>query len=223
MSLSVAIADNHEVTCWGVRSVVEKRFGEVVETADTGLQAVSLLKTERPDLLVFSLRLPHLNGLDVLRYLHHSSHTTTPVVLTICEEEERVRTVFDWGAQAYVLKGDPLGELETAIDATLRGEKYLSGGLPNEYMQPQNGSKASDPYKGLSIREREVVQMTAEGYTSREVGNYLGIRPRTVEMHREHVQDKLELAGVVDIAYYAYQRGFLPEPRVLHAHETNRA
>lgn len=223
MSLSVAIADNHEVTRWGVRSVVEGRFGPVVETAETGLQAVSLIKTEQPDLLVLSLRLPHLNGFDVLRYLHRSPHTTIPVVLTICEDEDRVRKVFDWGAQAYVLKGDPLGELQTAIDASLRGERYLSNGLPTEYMYPKNGSEDSDPYKGLSLREREVVQMTAEGYTSREVGTHLGISPRTVEKHREHVQDKLELSGVVDIAYYAYQRGFLPEPRVLHAHAATPA
>lgn len=222
MSLSVAVADNHDVTCWGVRSVVEGQFGEVVARAKTGRQAVSLLREQAPDLLVLSLRLPHLNGVDVLRFIHRSGHPATPIVLTICEDEQWVRTVFEWGGQAYVLKSDPLNELQRAIDASLRGEQYLSDGLPSEYLTPTQGTTGSDPYQGLSMREREVVQMTAEGYTSGEVGNRLGISPRTVEKHRQNVQEKLELSGVVEMAYYAYQQGFLPEPRVLHAHE-NRA
>lgn len=219
MSLSVAIADNHNVTCWGIRSVVDGQFGTVVATAQTGLQAVSLVQEQTPDLLVVSLRLPHLNGLDVLRFIQRSGHATTSIVLTICEDEKWVRTVFEWGAQAYVLKSDPLSELHRAIDASLHGEQYLSDGLPTEYMMPQQETTGSDPYQGLSMREREVVQMTAEGYTSREVGNHLGISPRTVEKHRQHVQEKLELSGVVEMAYYVYQQGILPEPRVLHAYE----
>lgn len=223
--MTTVIADNHDVTRWGVRSAVEGMQGQVVAAAETGLEAVSALDEHEPDVLILSLRLPHLNGLDVLYYLQQKDRSVKSVVLTACEEERRVREVFERGAHAYVRKRDSLEELCTAIGAVRRGERYLSNALPEEYMVESGSTETleSDPYRILTMREREVVQMTAEGYTSREVGTQLGISPRTVEKHRENIKKKLGLRSVVEMADYAYQRGFLPDPRVLQARERNMA
>lgn len=221
--MTTVIADNHDVTRWGMRSAIEGMQGRIVAAAETGLEAVSAIDEHEPDVLVLSLRLPHLNGLDVLYYLQEKELSVKGVVLTTCEDESRVREAFERGARAFVRKRDSLEEICAAIGAVQRGRRYLSNALPEECMVEAGSSETQDSDRALTIREREVVQMTAEGYTSREVGTQLGISSRTVEKHRENIKKKLGLRSVVEMADYAYQRGFLPDPRVLHARETSMA
>ncbi|PQJ36408.1 hypothetical protein BSZ35_09755 [Salinibacter sp. 10B] len=219
MSLTAAIADNHDVTRWGMRSAIEGMQGRVVASVQTGLDAVSAVEEHAPEVLVLSLRLPHLNGLDVLYYLQEKSLPVKTVVLTTSEKERRVREVFGRGAHAYVRKRDSLEEICAAITTVRRGERYLSNALPKSYMAEAGAPEAleSDPYRVLTIREREVVQMTAEGYTSREIGEQLGISPRTVEKHRENIKGKLGVRSIVEMADQTYQRGYVPGPRVLRS------
>lgn len=226
MSFSAAIADNHDVTRWGVRSAIEGMQGRVQATAETGLEAVSAVdENDELDVLVLSLRLPHLNGLDVLYYIQQKDLPVKCVVLTTCEGEESVKEVFERGAHAYVCKRDSLEELCAAIGAAQRGERYLSNSLPESCLVTAGSTETldSDPYQMLTMRERQVVQMTAEGYTSREVAEHLGISSRTVEKHRENIKKKLEIQSLVEMTDYAYQRGFLPDPRLLHARERSMA
>jgi len=217
MSMSVAIADNHEMTRWGVRSLVESMKGTVAATAETGLEAVSMVEEHDPDLLTLSLKLPHLNGFDVLYHLQRRAVEVDVLVLTTCEEEERVRSVFEMGASAYLLKQDSLDELCRAIEAVWTGGRYISNALPEAWMETAGGTEHRDPCHALSLREREVMQLTAEGYTSREVGEHLEISPRTVEKHRENIKDKLGIQTLVDMVRFASERGFLPDSRVLRS------
>ena len=222
--MSVAIADNHEMTRWGVQSLVESMKGEVVATAETGLDAVSMVESRDPDLLTLSLKLPHLNGFDVLYHLERRSVETDVLVLTTCEEEGQVRSVFEMGAAAYLLKQDSLEELCRAIEAVSADRRYISGALPEAWMEPADTDPAErDPCHALSLREREVMQLTAEGYTSREVGDHLGISPRTVEKHRENIKDKLGIGTLIDMVRFASERGFLPDSRVLRSRATMKA
>ncbi len=224
MSFTAVIADNHDVTRWGVQSAIEGMRGQVVTTAETGLDAVSAIDDYAPDVLVLSLRLPHLNGLDVLYYLQEQSLSVRSVVLTTYEEKERVREVFERGGHAYVRKRDSLEEVCAAIRAVCQGERYLSDALPDACMvEPGAATQGADVYRMLTMREREVVQMTAEGYTSKEVSRRLDISPRTVEKHRENIKRKLGLRSVVEMAEYACQRGFLPDPRLLHTSDRSVA
>jgi len=206
--MSVAIADNHEMTRWGVQSLVESMSGAVEATAETGLAAVSMVEEHDPDLLTLSLKLPHLNGYDVLYHLQRRSIDVDVLVLTTCEDEEQVRSVFEMGAAAYLLKQDPLDELCRAIEAVRSGGRYISDALPKGWMEPAGADGSQrDPCHPLSLREREVMQLTAEGYTSQEVGEHLAISPRTVEKHRENIQAKLELRNAVEMAAYVHRRG----------------
>lgn len=220
MSFSVAIADNHDVTRWGVRTVVDNYGGQVVSTAETGLEAVSLVDESPPDLLILSLRLPHLNGFDVLFYLQRCRLAMKVLVLTTCDDEERIQTVFERGASACVLKQDPLEELGMALDAIRHGERYVSSSVPDRVIGKADSQGMAIPTSDstLTLRERQVMQLTAEGYTSQEVSDYLAISARTVEKHRENIKNKLEMGSVVEMASYASQRGFLFDPRLLHTH-----
>lgn len=224
MPMSVAIADNHEMTRWGVRSLIESMDGTVVATAETGLEAVSMVEKRNPDLLTLSLKLPHLNGYDVLYHLQRRSIEADVLVLTTCAEEKQVRSVFEMGASAYLLKQDPLDELCRAIEAVQAGGRHISDALPEGWMEPVGDADAPrDPCHALSLREREVMQLTAEGYTSREVGEHLGISPRTVEKHRENIKNKLGIQTLIDMVRCASKRGFLPDARVLRSRATMKA
>ena len=193
--------------------------GSVVSTAHTGLEAVSLIEEYNPDLLTLSLRLPHLNGFDVLYHLNRRSLDVKVVVLTTCRDEERVREVFERGASAYLLKQDSLAEVRRALETVRSGRRYISQSLPERLMvRPKaNGKEPSQPTQPLTLREREVVQLTAEGFTSEEVGDYLGISPRTVEKHRENIKKKLGIQTLVEMVRFVVQRGFLSDSRVLRS------
>lgn len=217
--MSVAIADSHEVTRWGVCSVIENMQGTVVSTAKTGLETVSMVEEFNPDLLTLSLKLPHLNGFDVLYHLDRRSLDVDVVVLTTCQDEQRVKQVFERGASAYLLKQDPLDEVSTAIQVVRYGGRYISNALPRRLMTTETteGPRHSDPCQPLTMREREVVQLTAEGFTSREVGKYLSISARTVEKHRENIKKKLGIQTLVEMVSLVVRRGYLPDSRVLRS------
>lgn len=154
MSVSVVIADNHEITRSGVQRLVEGSFdARVVATAGTGLTALSAVNRHAPRLLVLSLRLPHLNGLDVLHYVQQRNLPVDVLVLTTCRDETRVRTAFEKGACAYVLKGDSLDELCAAIETVLEGGRYLTATLPEKYMDVGLDDGTTKPYQSMSTRD----------------------------------------------------------------------
>jgi DNA-binding NarL/FixJ family response regulator len=213
MLISVLIAEDHNVTRQGLQSLLSDQLGaRVVAATGNGLEVVSLVKEHDPDLLVLDLGLPHLNGLDILRRVESLSGTTRTVVLSMHGEDSYVTEAFRNGASGYVLKGSPLSELTEAIRAVMKGEKYLSNELSEDLLSSAEVAEAEtgDRYHTLTEREREVLQLTAEGYTSREIGEKLYISHRTVDKHRENVQAKLELRNTVEMATYAYQRDLIP-------------
>jgi DNA-binding NarL/FixJ family response regulator len=129
-------------------------------------------------------------------------------------EDAYVSEAVHLGASGYVLKGSPLSELTDAIEHAMKGKTYLGQGLSDNLLTLDSAAEeeSTDRFQSLTEREREVLQLTAEGYTSREIGEKLHISHRTVDKHRENVQAKLELRNIVEMATYAYQRGLIPSP-----------
>jgi DNA-binding NarL/FixJ family response regulator len=211
MLISALIVEDHDVTRQGLQHLLEEQLeARVVDTTGDGLEAISLLEEHEPDLLVLDLGLPGLNGLDILRRIRSLKLATKVVVLSMHGEDSYVTEAFQLGARGYVLKGSPLSELTEAIQAIVRGEKYVSSDLSEDLITSDpTESTVEDRYHTLTDREREVLQLTAEGNTSREIGERLGISHRTVEKHRENIQAKLELRNTVEMAAYAHQRGLL--------------
>lgn len=215
MLLSALIVEDHDVTRQGLKSLLENRLeARVAATTGDGLDAVPLLEEHEPDLLILDLGLPSLNGLDILHKIQQLDPPTEIVVLSMHGEDSYVGEAFQLGASGYVLKGSPLSELIEAIKAVMRGEKYLSSDLSEDLLESveQPADEPVDRYQTLTDREREVLQLTAEGYTSREIGENLCISHRTVEKHRENIQAKLELRNAVEMTAYAHQRGLLLDP-----------
>lgn len=214
MLISALIVEDHDVTRQGLHSLLEDHLeARVVATTGEGLEAVPLIEKHEPDLVVLDLGLPGLNGLDILYKIQRLGVSTNIVVLSMHGEDSYVSEAFQLGASGYVLKGSPLDELIDAIRTVMRGEKYISSELSEKLIESSTDtdSQALDRYQTLTEREREVLQLTAEGYTSREIGEQLEISHRTVEKHRENVQAKLELRNTVEMAAYAHQRGLVQD------------
>jgi DNA-binding NarL/FixJ family response regulator len=213
MLVSALIVEDHDVTRQGLEQLVENQLeARLVGSTGDGLEAIPLLREHEPDLLILDLGLPSLNGLDVLRKIQSLKLETKVVVLSMHGDDSYVTEAFQLGAAAYVLKGSPLNELTEAIEHVMRGEKYVSSDLSEDLITAEHTAKeVRDRYQTLTAREREVLQLTAEGYTSREVGDRLSISHRTVEKHRENIQDKLELRNSVEMAAYVHRRGLMQD------------
>ncbi|MFB6249554.1 MAG: response regulator [Salinibacter sp.] len=214
MAFSALIAENHDPTRQGIRSLLTERLGAYVSASTSdGPEVFPLVDEHRPDLLVLDLGLPHLNGLNVLQKIQRTDLSPRSVVLSMYADETYVRKAFELGALGYVLKGTPLDELCTALRTALDGDHYLSSGLPDGLVEPARPPDAEpdDRYGRLTEREREVLQLTAEGFTSSEVGNRFDISPRTVEKHRENIRRKLDLRNVVEMAAYVHRHGLAIE------------
>lgn len=207
------IAEDHDLTRKGIQSLLEDRLdARVPATTGNGLDVFPLLKKHEPDLLILDLGLPHLNGLDILRKIQKNGFSVHVVVLSMHADDSHVTKAFGLGASGYVLKGAPFKELLEAIQSVLKGDRYLSSGLAKELIAPVRTAddEIKDRYERLTDREREVLQLTAEGQTSEEIGEHLYISPRTAEKHRENIREKLELRNTTEMAAYAHQRGLIP-------------
>jgi DNA-binding NarL/FixJ family response regulator len=214
MTVTVLLADDHPFVRRGIRNLLETEPGlTVVGEAEDGVQVVRLAEKLRPDILVVDLMMPNLNGLEVLKQVHNRLPRTRMIVLSMQSAEPYVVEALRSGAIGYVLKDSAPEELIQAIRQSLRDEMYLSpklserltGGTTKEIVKLEQ-----DTYKTLTEREREVLQMAAEGKTASEIARVLSISPRTVELHRNRMMKKLGLHNQTELVRYAAQRGILP-------------
>lgn len=214
MSVTVVLADDHDVVRLGLRSLLEGEPGiEVVGDAANGVDLLPLLSRLHPNVLLLDLMLPGMAGLEVLRQLPKHSPRTRCVVLSMYASEAYVYQAFLNHASAYVCKGAPGGEIVQAVREAAAGRRYLSPPLSEESLAnyaAQGRGAEDDGYESLTAREREVLKLTAEGLTSTEVGRRLFISPRTVEGHRAHVLEKLGLETQRDLVRYALRHGIIP-------------
>jgi DNA-binding NarL/FixJ family response regulator len=210
----IILADDHPIVRQGLRSLLEKEpgFSVVGETSD-GLQVADLVEKTQADVLVLDLLMPGLGGLDVAREVARRSPKTRVVVLSMHSSEAFVLRALRNGASAYVLKDSCTSELVRAVRQVQTGRRYLSSRLSERaietYINRADGG-AVDIYETLTAREREVLQLAAEGLGNPAIAERLGISARTAETHRAHVMQKLGLRSRTDLIVYALDRGLLP-------------
>jgi two-component system, NarL family, response regulator NreC len=208
------LADDHPIGRQGLRALLEKEPGfAVVGEASDGLEVADLVEESKADVLVLDLLMPGLGGLDVIREIARRSPRTRIVVLSMHSSEAFVLRALKNGASAYVLKDSSTTELVQAVRRVQAGGRYLSTRLSERaiesYMNLADGG-AVDIYETLTTREREVLHLAAEGLTNPEIGERLHISPRTAEIHRAHIMEKLGLRTRTDLIAYALRRGLIP-------------
>lgn len=213
MSVTILLADDHPFVRRGIRNLLESEGDlSVVGEAQDGVQVVQMADKFRPDILVVDLMMPNLNGLEALKQVRHRSPRTRMVVLSMQSAEPYVVEAFRSGAIGYVLKDSAPDELIHAIRQALLDVRYLSPKLPERLiiaMTEPAGKAEPDAYEYLTDREREVFQMAAEGKTAAEIARILSISPRTAELHRGRMMNKLGLRSQTDLVRYAVKRGIL--------------
>lgn len=211
--VTILIADDHEVVRLGLRRMLEAEVDmRVVGEAKNGLEVLPAVKRLRPDVLVLDLVMPGLNGVEVIRQVMEAAPETRIVVLSMHANEAYVVDSLRHGAGAYVLKGSDGALLVEAIRSVLGGKRYLSPplseGLLREYLEKTEGAP-EDPFEALTGRERQVLQLAAEGHTNAVIAERLKISRRTVETHRGNLSRKLGLRSQSDLVRYALQRGIV--------------
>jgi DNA-binding NarL/FixJ family response regulator len=209
------LADDHQVVLEGLKALLANEPDlQVIGEANDGLSVLPLVEKLQPEVLVLDLMMPGLNGLEVTRQLHQKCPNTRVIVLSMHANEAYVVEALRNGASGYVLKQAQGKVLVEAIRTVLTGKRYLSEPLSEEQLsrfeQKMTGA-ALDPYETLSSREREVLQLAAEGLTNAEIGKKLDIGKRTVETHRANLIRKLGLKSHAELVRYAVKRGLLSE------------
>ncbi len=210
MTWTLLLADDHQIVRQGLRALLARETDlRLVGEAAEGLEAVRLVERLRPDVLVLDLMMPGLDGLDVARQVARRSPETRVVILSMHAHEAYVLEALLAGAAAYVLKESSSDELVKAIRAVTTGRRYLSPPLSEEALgaySRRTGSLPPDPYHTLTAREREVLQLTAEGHSGADIAERLFISPRTVETHRANLMRKLKVRNQKELIRYALQR-----------------
>jgi DNA-binding NarL/FixJ family response regulator len=161
--------------------------------------------------IVLDIGMPGLNGLDLCRELRRKLKETAVLILTMYDDREFLARAIDNGASGYVVKGSPANELLQAIRAVARGQLYLPGGIPRDFLDRLRSS-GEDPYNRLTARERQVFQMIAEGKTSRKIAEALSIAMKTVDAHRTRLMRKLSIHNVGELVKLALRRGVVRLP-----------
>ena len=213
MSVKVLLADDHPIVRQGLHNLLisEQEF-QVVGEASDGISALEMLDKQRPDVLVVDMMMPGLNGLEVIRRAKHKYPELRIIVLSMQNADAYVVDAFKLGASGYVLKDTGPAELIHAVKEVVDGRRYLSPALSERLINiyiPHKVEITNDPYDTLTNREREILHLMAEGYTSAEIANRLSISARTAELHRANVMSKLRLHNQNDIVRYALKRGIL--------------
>ncbi len=208
MSIRVLLADDHVIVRQGLRALLEKEGIIVVDEVADGRQAVQSVRDHTPDVAILDLAMPLLNGLDAAREILKLSPRTKPILLTMYTEDHYVLEALRSGVRGYVMKNHSGEDLVRAINQVARGEIYLSPGISEVVVQAYlNKSDFSvDP---LSGRERQVLQLIAEGNTTKKIASLLGLSVRTAESHRSRIMEKLDIHETAGLVRYAIRQGLV--------------
>lgn len=214
--LRILIADDHEVFRRGVRDVLEDQTGwQVVGEAANGRQAVDMARELQPDIVVLDISMPELNGLDATRQILQVSPGSEILILTLHDSEQLAEEVLRAGVRAYILKSDAAQDLVSAVSALQRHmplfTSKIAGMVLEGFLHSTKSSKGVQTVVELTGREREIVQLLAEGKSNKEVASTLGISVKTAETHRANVMHKLGLHSTAELVRYALRNRIATE------------
>ena len=213
-NVRILLADDHNILRDGMRLLLERQPGfEVVGEAGDGREIVELAREQRPDVVVMDIAMPNMNGIEATRRIVEKYPQTGVVILSMHYDESYVLRSLKAGARAYLLKDALKAELISAIRAVAEGRSFFSPKiskiLQEDYIGALGRKDADDSYELLTDREREILQLVAEGKTNKEIAGVLNVSLYTVDTHRTHILQKLNLHSVPELILYAVRKGII--------------
>jgi DNA-binding NarL/FixJ family response regulator len=204
----VLLADDHRVVSEGLKRLLEDDF-ELVGVVEDGRALVAAAKKLKPDVIVADITMPHLNGIDAMAQLKKDNVHTKVVFLTMHQDPAYARRALEAGAVGFVVKHSASDELVMAVKAALKGQTFITPALASEVLrQAQQGPRESDdPARLLTPRQREILQLLAEGRSAKEIAATLAISPRTVEFHKYQMMETHGLHGTAELIHFAIKHG----------------
>jgi len=211
MSTRVLIADDHKIVREGLKALIDKQESmQVVAEADNGLEAVRLARKLQPDVVIMDLGMPQMNGIEATREVTAHEPGIKVIALSMHSDKRFVLQMIKAGASGYVLKDSAFEELITAIKTVVSNQSYLSPKITDvvikDYVQTLSKGDVS-AFSVLTAREREVLQLLAEGRSTKEIAASLSVSVKTVETHRQQIMDKLDIHSVAELTKYAIREG----------------
>jgi DNA-binding NarL/FixJ family response regulator len=211
MSVRIILAEDHRITREGLVNLLQERSDmEVVGEAENGREAVKLASELSPDLVIMDVTMPDLNGIDATRIITSGSNNTKVIALSMYSDKQFVQGMIQAGASGYLLKDCAFEELVAAIQAVIQGDTYLSPGIAGIVVQDYLNKLTTDRSSAdtvLTAREREVLQLIAEGNSTKEIAARLSVSVKTVETHRRQIMEKLGIFSIAELTKYAIREG----------------
>ena len=211
MSLKIILADDHSIMREGLRALLEKQPDiEVLAEAENGRTAVELSRDLKPDVVIIDIAMPDLNGIEATRQIVAESPGVKVIALSMHSDRKFVREMLSAGASGYMLKDSAFEELDKAISTVNDNQTYLSPGIADTVVKDYLGKIVTDNSAAsiaLTNREREVLQLFAEGKTTKQIASLLFVSIKTIETHRKQIMDKLGLDSIAELTKYAIREG----------------
>ncbi len=208
MAIRVLLADDHQIFRDGIRTILEREGFQVVGEASDGHQAIGLAKDLHPDLGIIDFSMPRLNGIDAAREILKEEPKTQMILLTMYTEDQYVLKAISAGIRGYVVKTQAADDLIQAIRKIMRGAIYLSPGVSQDLLMTHLG-RPGIPTDPLSARERQVLQLVAEGNSTKGIARLLDISFKTAEAHRTRIMQKLDIHETASLVRYAIRSGLV--------------
>jgi two-component system response regulator NreC len=209
----VLLAEDHTMFRQGVRRLVEEESIDVIGEVDNGQDAISKAIELLPDVVIMDISMPIMRGIEATSRIKKDVPGTKVIILTIHNEENYLFGALDAGADGYVVKGEDVNILLKAVETVMEGEFYLSAEVPpdalEKYEKHKKSGKKTDEFSRLTNREKEILQLIAEGYTSKMIGEKKFISVKTVENHRANIMNKLDIHETAGLVRYAIQIGLV--------------
>ncbi len=208
--IGLFLADDHTLVREGIAALIEREPDlHVVGQCGDGLKVVEEVLKTKPDVVVLDLAMPGLNGTDICRVLSRKAKNTPVLILTMYADEEFIVRALENGAAGYMVKEAAGNQLAEAVRTVARGDLYLGAGVPRSVLSRLAAGTKSDPYSQLTPRERQVLQLIAEGKTNRNIAEMLGLSIKTVDTHRAHLMRKLGIHDQTALVKFALRRGIV--------------
>jgi DNA-binding NarL/FixJ family response regulator len=211
MGVKILLADDHQIMRDGLRSLIAKQSDmEVVAEAENGRTAIKLTRKLRPDVIVMDINMPDLNGIDASRQIVTEFPDTKIIVFSMYTDHQFVAGALKAGVSGYLQKDSAFEELERAIRSVISDQTYLSpkiaGDVVEGYVKKLMADESAEP-DSLTDREREVVQLYAEGHTTKQIADRLNLSVKTIETHRRHIMEKLNVSSIAELTKFAIREG----------------
>jgi len=213
MQLKVVIADDHAIIREGLKSLLEKKGIRVLGIAKNGREAVEKAVSLKPDIMMMDISMPDLNGMEATVRIREEVPHTRVIALSMHSGKSIIDKMFSSGASGYILKESAFDEIYDAIQSVIRGNFYLTPSIARMYVDQgiSGGSWDELPkFNKISKKEREILQLVAEGEKTRDIAEKIGVSIKTVETHRRNIMKKLNIFSVAGLTKYAIQEGIIP-------------